>query len=223
MADSESAQQEQSLLMRLPPELRNRIYGYVLASGDWTVNWRHSCRLYTTPNFLALLQTCRRVHNETMTMPYHGNYIQCDDANTLFDFMTDLRDEKMNAITSVAVKLEYPPCVPDLCEFLKMLHVIRTVKNLRIEASMLPLAHLSNHSTRAILAAIRCLKGLHSLDVVVVDERFDLWLEDYYYPSGPKTTKSKTACEYARQLAKAYKVNGEWRAAIFHAHGSGPV
>ncbi|KAK3699114.1 hypothetical protein LTR37_016588 [Vermiconidia calcicola] len=220
MAGSEAAQQQQSRLMTLPSELRNRVYDYVFAKGDREVRKRQCFRLYSTPNFLALLHTCRRIHNEAMAIPYHSNYIHCTDTNTLFDCMTDLRDEKMNAITRVTVAPEYSTSVADLCKLLKMLRVVSFVKNLRTEASMWSLPDMSNHSKCAILAAIRCLKGLHSLDAVVVDSRFSSSREEYY-PGDSKTAETDTVC--SEPVAKAYKVADEWKAAAILIDGSGPL
>ncbi len=63
-----------TLIGRLPPELRNKIYRYILIIGSDEVV-RLTTRKRKTPSCLALLQTCRQVNHEAYHIFYRWNIL----------------------------------------------------------------------------------------------------------------------------------------------------
>lgn len=63
-----------SALLKLPPELRNRIYEYVLISSEHVVVHTHEKHSWSAP---PLLQTCRKMRDEAAGIYYGGNTFEC--------------------------------------------------------------------------------------------------------------------------------------------------
>ncbi|KAF1959405.1 hypothetical protein CC80DRAFT_490333 [Byssothecium circinans] len=70
--------QQLSPLLRLPAELRNKIYSLVLGG----CNIPDDLPL-TRPHFLALLATCRQTNTETRTLPFTLNTVLLHEGNDL--------------------------------------------------------------------------------------------------------------------------------------------
>lgn len=64
-----------SSLQRLPTELRDRIWRYVLGGQIFIVRWQYGIRAHLAPatadprNGVALLRTCRQIYSETASYP----------------------------------------------------------------------------------------------------------------------------------------------------------
>lgn len=80
-----TSSQEQSLLLGLPPEMRNRIYDHVFSiPGKARIVWRDDSDSDSDGvqrhSVLALLQTCRLVHEEAECIFYQINHFYLDFA-----------------------------------------------------------------------------------------------------------------------------------------------
>lgn len=98
-----------SPLLRLPGELRNRIYEFIFE--DITFEIKHSAYIPTqSPNprpvhNLALLQTCRQIHSEAKVLPLVLRTICFRDMTGLNRLVRSLATDQRCAITSLRYKL----------------------------------------------------------------------------------------------------------------------
>lgn len=85
----------ESSLLRLPPELRNRFYTYVVGGNDFDLtdglDRRPRARLrhtYFEPDYhmLGLLRTCRQIHAETRLLPFTCNIFSYSNTLTAFNW-----------------------------------------------------------------------------------------------------------------------------------------
>ncbi|KAI4706261.1 hypothetical protein J4E89_008995 [Alternaria sp. Ai002NY15] len=100
---------DNSPLLQLPGELRNRIYKFVLhyhlpvyidipALEDEHGN---SVPRENTRRMLALLYTCRQVHSEASMMYFALNTFQFELDTSLIEFTSSLTAEQLNAVKSI--------------------------------------------------------------------------------------------------------------------------
>ncbi|KAK3699113.1 hypothetical protein LTR37_016587 [Vermiconidia calcicola] len=101
--DDSTSQQQQSRLLSLPPEIRNRIYHYVLVS-ERDLVWHIGSRSRSPYTFLALLETCRQIDEEAGTTPYHYNRLCCKNEDEALKSVLSLRKHKLYAITAITVR-----------------------------------------------------------------------------------------------------------------------
>jgi hypothetical protein len=82
--------QQASLLLQLPPKIRNMIYTYVFSGLFWIIP-RHKHQLASDRN-LALLFVSRQIHSETALLPYALSIfvLNNDDAGTVCEPRTAL-------------------------------------------------------------------------------------------------------------------------------------
>ncbi|KAH7086759.1 hypothetical protein FB567DRAFT_602292 [Paraphoma chrysanthemicola] len=88
-----------SPLLRLPPELRNKIYTYVLTSRYGIHTWCYAQLhggisvsmsgsvddLRTQPDYFAVLRTCRQIHSEARLLPLTLNTLVFENHECLAD------------------------------------------------------------------------------------------------------------------------------------------
>jgi hypothetical protein len=111
---------QQSPLLRLPPEIRNRIYGLVLGGKQIQVcdakncASRHRCRSRKQKNRydtyfhlrrrdLALLVSCHQIHEETKLLPFNHNEFEGHHWNIHLAVYHRLTDAQVSTITNVRV------------------------------------------------------------------------------------------------------------------------
>ncbi|KAK5121224.1 hypothetical protein LTR85_005390 [Meristemomyces frigidus] len=91
-------------LLNLPPEIRNRICGYVLVDeGIVTLKQREVGQAYATANRLAILQSCRQVLGEAEALFYLENHLGFESAAHFFDFMTIAAPERTSMMRTLTV------------------------------------------------------------------------------------------------------------------------
>jgi hypothetical protein len=96
--------QRASPLLRLPAELRNQIYEYVLTFGVWFINentgYADPCD--AQPGVLSLLSVCRQIYHETEFLALRLNAIYFTEPPNSF-FFSRLTMPQRAAITHVTV------------------------------------------------------------------------------------------------------------------------
>ncbi|KAF1840552.1 uncharacterized protein K460DRAFT_399468 [Cucurbitaria berberidis CBS 394.84] len=113
----------ESPLLRLPSEIRNRIYGYALGGqevnprtvGGVRTKWRLECRPYGSEarsyqawdRLLSLTYVCRLLHRETRLLAFSLNTFQIQTVE-FNDWLLLLNDDQKNAITTVIFGLRNP-------------------------------------------------------------------------------------------------------------------
>ncbi|KAH7076568.1 hypothetical protein BKA63DRAFT_411359, partial [Paraphoma chrysanthemicola] len=99
-----------SPLLRLPGEIRNLIYGYVLCEGSYEI--RHSWRNLTFAFYiqrkvhyrLSLLAVCRRTYEETALLSFSLNKFSFVETYALEEYLIrNLHVAQRNAIRSIGI------------------------------------------------------------------------------------------------------------------------
>jgi len=93
---------EESVLLRLPPELRRRIWTYavhaqIVTVGDWDWFERED---YPKQ---SVLQVCRQLHAETCLLPYSNNSFWPHDIESLSVWLTRRLPEQIDAVQSIRI------------------------------------------------------------------------------------------------------------------------
>jgi hypothetical protein len=105
--------QRESPLLRLPGELRNRIYGYALGRMRFFINgsrWYGKLEAdaegpeLSLHYFFALIQVCRQVYSEAHLLPYKLNIIHDRVSNQWFPEI--LNSDQRNAIRTIVFQME---------------------------------------------------------------------------------------------------------------------
>ncbi|EDU50752.1 hypothetical protein PtrSN002B_003059 [Pyrenophora tritici-repentis] len=123
--------QQESLFLRLPGELRNRIYEYAFSEQCILVGRSLSSRLqlavepngfsprdqYKIPRYnftrlLAIAMTCRQVYAETALLIFRLNDFRFHHVETIKQFLDSVPAAKRRAITALRLAL-YPPATED--------------------------------------------------------------------------------------------------------------
>ncbi|KAF2253549.1 hypothetical protein BU26DRAFT_387494, partial [Trematosphaeria pertusa] len=104
--------QQESPLLQLPPEIRNRIYEYVL--GGRTV---HITKKPYRPaegkllsvsgnekHFLSFLAVSRRLYAETAVLPYKLNTFSAHDPGVLREWLANLLPARRDAVASIRLR-----------------------------------------------------------------------------------------------------------------------
>ncbi|KAF2035778.1 hypothetical protein EK21DRAFT_84186 [Setomelanomma holmii] len=111
--------QAASPLLRLPAELRNKIFEHVLGGYDIFVGiWpRHMERRLDRPfdsfreggsHFLGLLQVCQQIYTEAKTLPFSLNeFSGWVGGLTRLSFDSNLSENQINKIRVVTIRLKY--------------------------------------------------------------------------------------------------------------------
>jgi hypothetical protein len=92
-----------SPLLRLPAELRNQIYGYVL--GGNTVDVNYWSRQQTGPHYLGLLLANRQLHRETALGPYATSTFLVFSTLCLISFLDCRSQKQLGAITALCIRI----------------------------------------------------------------------------------------------------------------------
>jgi hypothetical protein len=104
-----------SPLLRLPAEIRNQIYNYVIGRHHYEIRTRGSSGItyYLSPGSASspswreqngLSQTCRQLHHETSALPFRNNMFgirMMEDHSTLNKWMGLLQPYQASAIQSI--------------------------------------------------------------------------------------------------------------------------
>lgn len=113
MLFSASAQHNSSSpFLRLPAEIRNQVYNYVIGGTVYRLRDTQRCgkaRYLDTYGFywseeIALSQTCRQLHHETCLLPFQNNMFESTAAQStlnLEEWMELLQPYQANAIQSI--------------------------------------------------------------------------------------------------------------------------
>ncbi|KAJ4382921.1 beta transducin [Didymella sp. IMI 355093] len=131
----------QSLLLRLPPELRNRIWEYALGGHVFDVVTRtvyerrkriNKAKVWDLPkNTFALLRVCRQIYAEPALLPYKHNAFRFKSEDA-FDWVASLRPVQQNLISEIHIATLDACCmlakdqIPQQCSLLPIaLHIDR--------------------------------------------------------------------------------------------------
>ncbi|KAK3723276.1 hypothetical protein LTR37_001999 [Vermiconidia calcicola] len=103
--------QQQSRLLSLPPEIRNRIYHYVLAvnnsidSEDNVAAVVHDgvFYMYDTPSVLSMLQVCQQLHNEAEATFYAINWLELPPRG-ISGFTQSISTTRLSAIHRIYIR-----------------------------------------------------------------------------------------------------------------------
>ena len=98
-------------LLALPPELRNQIYLAVLcldkANGKIRIKQRQSDKVYAKLNTLAILQTCRKVHEEAAGIFYFHNHLHFSGGGKHFlSFFTSVSPTRTSNIRQLTIRYD---------------------------------------------------------------------------------------------------------------------
>ena len=106
--------------MRLPPELRNRIYEYVLGGrtihitkGPYGPRKERLLRVSgNEKHFLSLLGVSRQLYGETAVLPLKLNTFSARDPHILREWLASLLPVHRDAVSSLLLRAQaYPGCV----------------------------------------------------------------------------------------------------------------
>ncbi|KAK4542832.1 hypothetical protein LTR36_006208 [Oleoguttula mirabilis] len=120
--------------LKLPPELRNRIYEQHLTLRDGRHHWyrephevpvRYIAHGYAKPTVLALLQTCRQIRREAEAIFFSANRLEVSMRDVaahrkgVFDTIGPVRCDAMRHLTLTYQGYEWEhwePLMPEFCE-----------------------------------------------------------------------------------------------------------
>jgi hypothetical protein len=85
----------QSPLLRLPAEIRNQIYEYVMCNQTIAINARPPRSVFSLP------RTCRQIYHETELLFYSGNMFQTREDIVLKEWLAARSARQLAAIQSV--------------------------------------------------------------------------------------------------------------------------
>jgi len=109
---STKTNQLRSPFLRLPAELRNRIYGYTLAYGTLEVpSWSQWGQLPLLD--VGLLRTCRQIHAETTMLFYSLNTFRLNNNMDLVTLTACLNAEKRSVIRRLDLNLRAALAIND--------------------------------------------------------------------------------------------------------------
>lgn len=107
LGDSARLNEIESPLLRLPAEIRNKVYAYVL-SGEKSV-------LYTSRGVskqwamcLAVTSVCRQMHFEAHLLPFKLNRFCFNSREHYRDFVTKTSSKQRSVVTSIKIDLACP-------------------------------------------------------------------------------------------------------------------
>ncbi|KAF2132694.1 hypothetical protein P153DRAFT_363982 [Dothidotthia symphoricarpi CBS 119687] len=102
-----------SPLLRLPPELRNRIWSHVLGGKIFRASYQRPGQKYklrsppTEPdNCMSLLQTCRQIYSEGALMPLSLNTFTIESPRCMKRLQKCLKEYQRKQIVSIQLELE---------------------------------------------------------------------------------------------------------------------
>ncbi|KAF2132695.1 hypothetical protein P153DRAFT_354171 [Dothidotthia symphoricarpi CBS 119687] len=111
---------QNSPLLRLPPEIRNHIWEY--AVGGYTVqglygaspghHHRPSLKVFERTDGLALLRTCRQVFAETALVPWAASLFAFNHPLTMRQVMKKLKGYQRKSITMLRLDVHSPNQIP---------------------------------------------------------------------------------------------------------------
>ncbi|MCJ1356041.1 MAG: hypothetical protein MMC33_006035 [Icmadophila ericetorum] len=90
-------------LLDLPAEIRERIWGYVLALPEPTVRIGFSPKAGKERSVLKILTVCRRIHQEALHMFYRYNNLELPSTTALFNFLSSLHPRRRAEITAITL------------------------------------------------------------------------------------------------------------------------
>jgi hypothetical protein len=94
-----------SSLLHLPPELRNKIYTYVLHTGIYYLTASTTPSVQDIlPRYLSLLLTDRQTHTETHILPFTLHAFYLSSLNFL-PFVDRLTTEQRSTVASIEVQM----------------------------------------------------------------------------------------------------------------------
>ncbi|KAI4616532.1 hypothetical protein J4E80_005806 [Alternaria sp. BMP 0032] len=97
---------QQSPLLRLPAELRNKIFRH-----GGTREWRHlnsdNDVFRSTPANIALPRVCRQIYSETATLVYSGNLFSFNNVFELNRFVASRKHAQLEAMTMIMVDISW--------------------------------------------------------------------------------------------------------------------
>lgn len=168
----------ESSLLKLPAELRARVYEYVLGSDDhggyMFMSKRTPELIYWQPNRLALLQTCRQVCKEAIWIFYDTNRLCFNNIHDLYHFASRTSSERVGAIRDIVVRKD--DCAynrendAEGVDYWSALLRLPRLKYLRIEVSKQWALIFAIEPHHYICRAIKRLRGLSRLEIMEVSK-----------------------------------------------------
>lgn len=112
--DRAQQNQQQSPLLRLPAELRNKIFAYTLGGKTFKIIPGY----YDIPTMnatnskyaLALLQVCRQIYAETTLLPFSINTFSASSPHSLKRWVERLHPARAQSITWIRLKFRREVC-----------------------------------------------------------------------------------------------------------------
>ena len=94
-------------MLRLPGEIRNRIYDFTLGGNTWHIDQRRKLTCKTPKaernDHRALLRVCRQIYNEARLLPWSLSDFQCETKDDLRNWLTNFPRECRWAITTITL------------------------------------------------------------------------------------------------------------------------
>lgn len=125
--------QTQSILFRLPPEIRLLIYREVLVMPSDTVRLRHASRAPGRRSVLAVTETCRRAQAEAALLFYSANCLYFESHTTAQSFFYTVSSERCNAIRHVCAQVTSAGAALTLVKALAPAQHLRTLRICRTQ------------------------------------------------------------------------------------------
>jgi hypothetical protein len=98
----------ESLLFKLPGELRNTIYAYAFSDTTWLINIRGTVD-NPPANALSLLLVSRDIYAETRLLPFVYHTFSASHWLGIAHFLRGKDTAQRNAVTTVEVRFRFPP------------------------------------------------------------------------------------------------------------------
>ncbi|KAF2253363.1 hypothetical protein BU26DRAFT_399624, partial [Trematosphaeria pertusa] len=92
--------QRESPLLRLPAELRNKIYSYVLGGRLWELKDTLTAGS-REKNSMSLLRVCRQINAETASLPFELGTFSFESLSALMQWSQRMPPKQRDAVRSV--------------------------------------------------------------------------------------------------------------------------
>ncbi|KAF2831205.1 hypothetical protein CC86DRAFT_269165, partial [Ophiobolus disseminans] len=100
-----------SPLLRLPGELRNRVYEFVLHQNPrrYLRSFQTSSMWHQGPNLrnLSILSVCKKTHHDTALLPFALNTFRCDALHVFEGMLSTMTMTQRQAITSLHLMFRF--------------------------------------------------------------------------------------------------------------------
>ncbi|KAF2831210.1 hypothetical protein CC86DRAFT_452337 [Ophiobolus disseminans] len=111
-----STHHQQALFFRLPAELRNQDYSYVLKKGPYIFKIKYLKSIDSTDerfaleprtrNRFGLLRTCRQIHAETVLLPFALNTLHFNNVIIFKEVVDWLSNKQREVVSSITLNIQ---------------------------------------------------------------------------------------------------------------------